>query len=71
MEDIVIISSIKEQEKKTESSPNHKSPLKPIQEIQVKIDKLQLDVSSMKRDISIILDHINYQEKQKARGWWY
>jgi len=25
----------------------------------------------VKRDISIILDHINYQEKQKAKGWWY
>ena len=67
MEDSVIISAIKEQEK----GPNHKSPMKPIQEIQVKVDKLKVDMECVKRDISIILDHINYQEKQKARGWWY
>jgi hypothetical protein len=45
--------------------------MKPIQEIQVKVDKLKVDMECVKRDISIILDHINYQEKQKARGWWY
>ena len=67
MEDIIIISAIKEQEK----GPNHKSPLKPIDQIQVKIDKLQLDVSSMKRDIRIIIDAVNYQEKQQSKGWWY
>jgi hypothetical protein len=51
MEDIIIISAIKEQEK----GPNHKSPLKPIDQMRVKIDKLQLDVDCIKRDIRIIL----------------
>ena len=69
MEDSVIIGAIKEQEKEA-SRPNHKSPMKPIQEIQVKVDKLKLDVECIKRDITIILDHINYQEKQKQKGWW-
>ena len=71
MEDIIIISSIKEQEKKTESSPNHKSPLKPIDQMRVKIDKLQLDMDCIKKDIRIIMDAVNHQEQQQQRGWWY
>ena len=67
MEDLVHISVIKEQE----NGPNHKSPLKPIQEIQVKIDKLQLDVSSMKRDIRIIMDAVNHQQEQVKKGYWF
>jgi hypothetical protein len=71
MEDIVIISSIKEQEKKTESSPNHKSPLKPIDQMRVKIDKLQLDVDCIKRDIRIIMDAVNHQQEQVKKGYWW
>ena len=67
MEDIIIISAIKEQEK----GPNHKSPLKPIDQMRVKIDKLQLDVDCMKRDIRIILDHINHQQEQVKKGYWW
>ena len=70
MEDSVIISALKEEEKEA-SRPNHKSPLKPIQELQVKVDKLKVDMDCVKRDISIILDHINYQEKQKSKGYWW
>ena len=71
MEDIVIISSIKEQEKKTESSPNHKSPLKPIDQMRVKIDKLQLDVDCIKKDIRIIMDAVNHQQEQVKKGYWW
>jgi hypothetical protein len=69
MEDSIIISAIKEEQKET--GPNHKSPLKPVQEVQVKVDKLQVDIESIKRDINIILDHINHQDRQRSKGWWY
>jgi hypothetical protein len=67
MEDTVIIEALKEQEK----GPNHKSPLKPIDQMRVKVDRLQLDVDCIKRDISIILDHINHQTDQQSKGWWF
>jgi hypothetical protein len=69
MEDSVIISAIQEQEK----GPNHESPLKPIDLLTVKIDKLTLELEAVKRDIKIILDHINYKDKQSqpSKGWWY
>ncbi len=67
MEDSVIIEAIKEEA----SRPNHKSPLKPIDELKIKIDKIQLDVSSMKNDLRIIMDAVNHQNQQNAKGWWY
>ena len=68
MEDYNIISAIKEQKKE---GPNHESPLKPIDRLIVKVDKLSLEVSSIKRDMRIIIDNINHQQKQQERGWWY
>ena len=70
MEDSVIISAIKEQQNEA-SRPNHKSPLKPIDELKIKIDKLQLDITSMKNDMRIIIDNINHQDQQQSKGWWY
>jgi hypothetical protein len=70
MEDTVIISGIKEEEKEA-SRPNHLSPLKPIQEIQLKVDKLQIDMESVKRDIRIIMDSVNHQQQQQSKGWWW
>jgi hypothetical protein len=67
MEDIVVISAIKEDQKK----PNHKLPLKPIDELKIKVDKIQLDVSSMKNDMRIIIDNINYQNQQNTKGYWF
>ena len=67
MEDIVVISAIKEEQKK----PNHKSPLKPIDELKIKVDKIQLDVTSMKNDMRIIIDNINYQNQQNTKGYWF
>jgi len=69
MEDYNIISAIKEQKK--EKGANHESPLKPIDRLIVKVDKLSLEVSSIKRDMRIIIDNINHQQKQQERGWWY
>jgi len=67
MEDTIIIEALKEGEK----GPNHQSPLKPIQKLKMDIDKLSKDVSSIKNDIKIILDHINYQDRQKQKGYWW
>jgi hypothetical protein len=50
----------------------HQSPLKPIDMLNVKIDKLSLEIESIKRDMKIILDHINYKDKQsQPKGWFY
>lgn len=69
MEDSVIISAIQEQG----NGPNHQSPIKPIDRLNVKVDKLTLEVEAVKRDIKIILDHINYKDKQSqpSKGWFY
>jgi hypothetical protein len=68
MEDSVIISAIQEQG----NGANHQSPLKPIDLLTVKIDKLTLELEAVKRDIKIILDHINYKDKQsQPKGWFY
>jgi len=45
--------------------------LKPIDELKIKIDKLQLDITSMKNDMRIIIDNINHQDQQQSKGWWY
>jgi|DEB0MinimDraft_10_1074344.scaffolds.fasta_scaffold202202_2 hypothetical protein len=68
MEDFHIISAIKEQKEK---GVGHQSPLKPIEKLNVKIDKLSLEVGSIKRDIKIIIDNINHQQNQQQKGWWY
>ena len=67
MEDSVIIEALKEHKVK----PNHKSPLKPIDEIKIHVDKISVDVQSIKQDLRIIMDAINHQEAQASKGWWY
>tara|TARA_R110001632_G_scaffold87261_2_gene189704 strand:+ start:36 stop:236 length:201 start_codon:yes stop_codon:yes gene_type:complete len=66
MEDTVIIEALKEKVK-----PCHKSPLKPIDDIKIQIDKISCDVQSIKHDIRIIMDAVNHQEAQASKGWWY
>tara|TARA_R110000822_G_scaffold233803_2_gene365151 strand:+ start:830 stop:1054 length:225 start_codon:yes stop_codon:yes gene_type:complete len=51
--------------------PNHKLPLKPIDEIKINLDKLSTDVCTIKEDLKIILDHINHAEQQKKSGYWW
>jgi len=70
MEDAVIIDAIKDEV----SRPNHKSPLKPIDIMKAKVDKLHLDIKSIKADIQIILDHLNYKDKAKqeaSKSWFW
>ena len=67
MEDTIIIEAIKEEA----SRPNHKLPLKPIDDLKRKVDKLQLDVTSMKNDLRIIMDAVNHQNQQNAKGYWW
>jgi len=67
MEDTVIINAMKEE------GANHKSPLKPIDELNIKVDKLSLQVSSLKNDIRIILDTIkpkNTQTEIATKNGW-
>jgi len=56
-----------------EEGANHKSPLKPIDELNIKVDKLSLQVSSLKNDIRIILDTIKPKNTQTEiatqKGW--
>lgn len=66
MEDSVIIEALKDKVK-----PNHKSPLKPIDEIKIQVDKISVDVQSIKQDLRIIMDAINHQQASKPAGWWY
>jgi len=66
MEESIIISEIKEEEEKIDNTP-----LKPVQKLQVKVDRLQLEVGSLKNDVKILLDHLNYKEKQKQSSWWW
>ena len=67
MEDSVIISAIKEEDDKLDNTP-----LKPIDKLKVKVDRLELEVGSLKNDVKIILDHLNYKEKQKQQtNWWW
>jgi len=66
MEDTVIIEALKEKVK-----PNHKSPLKPVDEIKIKMDKISMDVQSIKHDLRIIMDAVNHQEAHASKGWWY
>jgi hypothetical protein len=66
MEDSIIISAIKEEKEKIDNTP-----LKPIQKLQVKIDRLEIQVGSLKNDVQILLDHLNYKDKQKQSSWWW
>ena len=71
MEDTVVIDAIKNEA----SRPNHKIPLKPIDVVKAEVDKLHTDIKSIKADIQIILDHINYKDKQTQiatqKGWFW
>lgn len=66
MEDSIIISTIKEEKEILDNTP-----LKPIQKLQVKIDRLEIEVGTLKNDVKILLDHLNYKEKQKHSSWWW
>lgn len=63
------IISVKEQQK--EKGPNHESPLKPIDILSVKVDKLSVEIGSIKRDMKIIIDNINHQQQQQNKGYWF
>jgi len=70
MEDTVVIDAIKNEA----SRPNHKVPLKPIDVVKAEVDKLHTDIKSIKADIQIILDHLNYKEKAKqeaSKSWFF
>ncbi len=57
-----------------DSGPNHVSPIKPIDKLSVKVEKLSLDIQALKRDMRIVIDHINSQDKLKNKssgGWFY
>ena len=63
-------------ERKQESTPNHKTPLKPIDVLGIKVDKLTVELSSVKHDIKILMDHINYKNKSQSelytqKGWFW
>ncbi len=53
--------------------PNHVIPGKPIDRLTVKVDKLTLDIEALKRDMRIVIDHINSQDKlkSKSQSWFY
>ena len=74
MEDAVIIKSLKEEE---ERGAGHVIPGKPIDRLTVKVDKLTLDIEVLKRDMRIVIDHINSQDKLKSnkgtnsQSWFY
>lgn len=69
MEDTVVIDAIKNEA----SRPNHKIPIKPIDMVKAEVDKLHTDIKSIKADIQIILDHINYKEKkhEESKSWFW
>ena len=52
-------------------NPNHELPLKPIDKLNVKVDKLSLDIQTMKSDMKIIIDYINSTQKSQNKGYWY
>jgi len=71
MEDSVIIGSLK----KEASKPNHQSPIKPIEDVNRKIDALTFEVKSLKREIRIILDTVKPNDTQSQianqKGWFW
>ena len=71
MEDTIIINALKEQA----NAPNHQSPLKPIDEVNRKIDALTFEVKSLKREIRIILDTVKPKNTQtdiaNQKGWFW
>ena len=55
-----------------DNGPNHKLPLKPIQKINMTVEKLVNDVENVKRDVKILMDHIaNEQKNQQSKGYWW
>jgi len=71
MEDTIIINALKEQA----NAPNHQSPLKPIDEVNRKLDALTFEVKSLKREIRIILDTVKPRNIQtdiaNQKGWFW
>jgi hypothetical protein len=56
-----------------EFGPNHQIPGKPIDKLNLKVEKLSLDIQALKRDMRIVIDHINSMDKlkNKSSGWFY
>ena len=74
MEDTVIIKSLKEeQDEAVERGAGHVIPGKPIDKLNVKVDKLTLEIEALKRDMKIVIDHLNSQDKlkNKSQSWFY
>jgi len=83
MEDTNIINAVKDAKKDkyvildNNRAPTtyHKSPLKPIDEVNRKVDILTLEVRSLKREIRIILDAVKPQNTQTEieiqKGWFF
>lgn len=71
MEDSVIIEAIKGEA----SRPNHQSPIKPIDDVNRKLDALTLEVASLKKEIRIILDTLKPKNTQTdiatKNGWFW
>ena len=70
MEDAVIVKSLQEEKQR---GVGHTVPGKPIDKLTVKVDKLALDIEALKRDMRIVIDHINSQDKlkNKSQSWFY
>ncbi len=67
MEDTIIIEDAR--------NPNHKIPLKPIDEVNRKVDALTFEVRSLKREIRIILDTVKSKKTETElyteKGWFW
>ena len=70
----MIIKSLKEEQ---ERGVGHTVPGKPIDKLNVKVDKLTLEIEALKRDMKIVIDHLNSQDKLKnnkgtnSQSWFY
>lgn len=66
MEDSVIIGALKDA-----SKPNHKIPLKPIDDVNRKLDALTLEVKSLKREIMIMQTAQTAEKPQNTQTGWF
>ncbi len=81
MEDTNIINAVKDAKKDkyvildNNREPNHTSPMKPIDEVNRKVDALTVEIRSLKKDIKIILDTIKSKKTQTEyyteKGWFW
>ena len=63
MEDLVIVPS--------DNGPNHKSPLKKVDILQIKIDKLSLEIKDLKKEIEPLMDYIKENQIAQKKGYWW